>query len=139
MIYIHNWRGSDSLADSSSGMILCWFNILKLPFTTNQGYLLIHLTQCLLHTWVRASWIEFNNYPTRCDLFSLLHFCRQLYMFWVLTPIIRSSYSCKYSFWYWLTGSTIIRSCCWVPTQREQMIVDDGCQHPKHVELPTEM
>jgi len=30
--------------------------------------------------------VEFNNYPTRCDLFSLLHFCRQLYMFQVLTP-----------------------------------------------------
>jgi len=28
----------------------------------------------------------FNNCPTRCDLFSLLHFCMQLYMFWVSTP-----------------------------------------------------
>jgi len=36
-----------------------------------------------IYTWVRASWIEFNNCPTRCDLFSLLHFCRQLYMFQV--------------------------------------------------------
>jgi len=64
----------------------------------------------ILYTWVRASWIGFNNFPTRCDLFSLLHFYRQLYMFWVLTPIIRSSYNCKYSFWYWLTGSSTIRS-----------------------------
>ena len=55
---------------------------------------------------------EFNNCPTRCDLFSLLHFCKQLYMFRVLTPIIRSSYSCNYSLWYWLTGSTTIRSLC---------------------------
>jgi len=52
-----------------------------------------------LYTCVRAQWIEFNNSPTRCDLFSLLHFCRQLYMFRVLTPIIRSWYSCNYSFW----------------------------------------
>jgi len=44
--------------------------------------------------------IKFNNCPTRCDSFSLLHFCRQLYMFQVLTPIIRSSYNCNYSFWY---------------------------------------
>ena len=51
--------------------------------------------------WVCASWIKFNNCPTRCDLFSLLHFCRQLYMFQVLPPIIRSWYSCNYSFWYW--------------------------------------
>ena len=45
-------------------------------------------------------------------VFSLLHFCRQLYMFRMLTPIIRSSYSCTYSFCYWLTGSTTIRSRC---------------------------
>ena len=29
-------------------------------------------------------------------VFSSLHFCRQLYMFRVLTPIIRSWYSCNY-------------------------------------------
>ena len=49
-------------------------------------------------------------------VFSLLHFCRQLYMFRVLAPTIRSWYSCNYSFWYWLTGSTNIRSRCWVGT-----------------------
>ena len=37
---------------------------------------------------------EFNNCPTGC-------FYRQLYMFRVLTPIIRSWYSCNYSlYWY---------------------------------------
>jgi len=51
-------------------------------------------------------------------VFSLLYFCRQLYMFGVLTPIIRSSYSCNYSFWHWSTGSTAIRSRCWVGTCR---------------------
>jgi len=65
--------------------------------------------------WQRNS-MEFNNCPTRCDLFRLLYFCRQLYTFRVLTPIIRSSYNCNYSIWYWLTGSTTIRSRCWVPT-----------------------
>jgi hypothetical protein len=55
---------------------------------------------------------EFKNCPTKCDLFSLLYFCRQLYMFRVVTPIIRSSYNYNYSFWYWLTGSTTIRSGC---------------------------
>jgi len=45
-------------------------------------------------------------------VFSLLHFCRQLYMFRVLTPIIRSWYSCNYSFWHWSTGSATIRSRC---------------------------
>jgi len=33
-------------------------------------------------------------------VFSLLHFCRQLYMFQVLTAIIRSWYCCNCSFWY---------------------------------------
>ena len=78
---------------------------------------------------------EFKNCPTRCDLFSLLYFCRQLYMFRALTPIIRSSYNCNYSFWYWLTGSTTIRSLCWVesvPTQqRERMVVDLVNQYQK--------
>jgi hypothetical protein len=53
---------------------------------------------------------KLNNCLTRFDLFCLLLFCRQLYMFRVLTPIIRSSHNCNYSFWYWLTGSTT-RSC----------------------------
>ena len=56
----------------------------------------------------------FNNCLTSCDLFSLLYFCRQLYVFRVLTPIISSWYSCNYSFWYWLTGSTAIRCHCCV-------------------------
>ena len=46
-------------------------------------------------------------------------------MFRVLTPIIRSSYNCNYSFWHWSTGSTTIRYRCWVPTQqRERTVVD---------------
>jgi len=46
--------------------------------------------------------IEFNNCPTRCAIFSLLHFCRQLYMFRVLPHVIKSSYNCNYSICYWL-------------------------------------
>ena len=65
--------------------------------------------------------VELELNPTRCDLFSLLHFCRQLYMFQVLTPIIRSSYNCNYSFWYWLTESTTIRSRRWVGTESNKM------------------
>jgi len=33
-------------------------------------------------------------------VFSLLHLCRQLYMFGVLTPIIGNLYNYNYSFWY---------------------------------------
>jgi len=86
-----------------------------------------------IYTWVRALWIEFNNYPTRCDLFSLLHFCRQLYMFRVLTPIIRSWYSCNYSFWYWLTGSNTIRFRCWVGTDS----CVSYCRYDTHESVPT--
>jgi len=39
-------------------------------------------------------------------------------MFWVLTPIIRSSYNCNYSFWHWSTRSATVRSGCWVGTCR---------------------
>ena len=42
-------------------------------------------------------------------VFSLLHFCRQLYMFRMLTRTIRSWYSCNYSFCYWLTAMSKIR------------------------------
>jgi len=64
-------------------------------------------------------------------VFSLLYFCRQFYMFRVLIPIIRSWYNCNYSFWYWLTGSTNVRSCYWAGNQQwEWMVVDpvDQCQ-----------
>ena len=90
-------------------------------------YALLSRLICLL--LLRYKYL-FYNCPTRCDLFSLLHFCRQVYMFRVLTLIIRSSYNCNYSFWYWLTGSTTIRSRCWVGT--------DSCvSYDTHESVPT--
>jgi len=109
--------------------------IVKQDVTYSVYYIYRRVHLFFFYTWVRASWIEFNNCPTRCDLFSLLHFCRQLYMFRVSTPIIRSSYNCNYSFWYWLDGSITIRSRCWVGTvrtqQREWMLVDQVNQRQK--------
>ena len=104
----------------------------------SEGVTLLHDSACP-HTAAHTvdTLKKFNNRPTRCDLFSLLYFCRQLCMFQVLTPIIRSSYNCNYSFWYWLTGSTAIRSHCWVGTdsvptqQRERMVVDPVNQYQK--------
>ena len=49
-------------------------------------------------------------------VFSLLYFCMQLYTFRLLTPIIKSWYSCNYSFCYWSTGSTAVCSGCSVGT-----------------------
>jgi len=101
-----------------------------------------------------SAWIIVQQDAT---VFSLLYFCRQLYMFRVLTPIIRSSYSCSYSFWHRSTGSGYhpLSFLSWNSTMRadgtrpgwpvpEAVItavpaLDDGCLHPKHVELPTEM
>jgi len=35
-------------------------------------------------------------------MYSLLYFCKSLYMFRVVTPlIIRSTYNCNYSIWHW--------------------------------------
>jgi len=39
-----------------------------------------------------------------------------------LTPIIRSSYNCNYSFWHWSTGSSTIRSRCWVDTHHQDLV-----------------
>ena len=39
------------------------------------------LLACIIYRRVRASWIELYNFPTKCELFSLLRYCRQLYMF----------------------------------------------------------
>ena len=37
-------------------------------------------------------------------MYSLLYFCKLLYMFQVVTPpIIRSTYNCNYSIWHWST------------------------------------
>jgi len=35
-------------------------------------------------------------------MYSILHFCKLLYMFRVVTsPIIRSTYNCNYNIWHW--------------------------------------
>jgi len=101
-----------------------------------------------------SSWITVQEDAT---VFSLLYFCRHLYMFRVLTPIIRSPYNCNYSFWHYSTAYTTIRSRCWISnsttradgsrpcwTVPEAVITvvrapDGECQHPKHVELSTEV
>jgi len=94
--------------------------------------LLVYVLRLFCSLFCLTTVSEFNNCPTRCDLCSLLYFCRQLYMFRVLTPIIWSLYNCNYSFWYWLTGCTTIHSCCWVPTQQwERMVVDPVNQYQK--------
>jgi len=97
-------------------------NSLRKPISATKFYPLQEVRSFFLYTWVHASWIfYFNNCPTRCGLFSLLHFCRQLYMFRVLTPFIRSSYNCIYSFWYQLINTRNCNYSCtsswwWVST-----------------------
>ena len=98
-----------------------------------------------------TSWIIVHQ---DVNVFSVLYFCRQLYMFRMLTPIIRGSYNCNYSFQHWSTESTTIHLCSnsttqvdgsrpsWPVPEAVLTVVwapDDGCQHPKHVELSTEV
>ena len=93
---------------SEQAAIISVFTINRLVFITKR-----ESVYCAVRTEsINILVLNFNNCPTRCDLFSLSYFCRQLYMFRVLTPIIRSSYNCNYSFWYRLTGYTTIRSRC---------------------------
>ena len=97
-----NVRNMLSIEEVKCNLINCDIKLVSQSSTERKQFVVtVHIA--FLYAWVRASWIEFNNCPTRCNLFSSLHFCRQLYMFRVLTPIIRSWYSCNYSFWYWLT------------------------------------
>ena len=51
-------------------------------------------------------------------------------MFRVLTPIIRSWYSCNYSFWYLSAGYTTIRSRCWVPTRMRYTCISTSSWSP---------
>ena len=92
-----------------TGLYVLWTNIWNTFFWCHAlcQHRLLFYVHCSNSNSIK---VKFNNCPTRCDLFSLLHFCRQLYMFRVLTPIIRSWCNCNYSFWYWLTRSTTIRS-----------------------------
>ena len=108
--------------------------------------------KCTLHFYIHGFVHRESNLVTvqqDATVFSLMYFCRLLYMFRELTPIIRSSYNCNYSFWHWTNGSTTIRSRCWagsrpswpVPEAVITVVLapDDGCQQPKHVERPTEI
>ena len=54
----------------------------------------------------RSNWIIVQQGAT---VFRLLYFCRQLYMFRVMTPVIRSSYNLNYGFWHWSTAMNKIR------------------------------
>ena len=99
----------------------CGFKMTQLTACKNVQYNTIqyntihHYTGHLSSMHLGYVLAEFNNCPTRCNLFSLLHFCRQLYMFRVLTP--NSSITNEY-----LPYDTHES----VPTQRERMVVDPG-------------
>jgi len=72
-------RQTDSRREKASSRFSYFVNTPKngyLKYTAAKAQKLVY--EFYIYTWVRASWIEFNNCPTRCDLFSLLYFCRQL-------------------------------------------------------------
>ena len=72
--------------------------------------------QCVLLFYIRGYVHRESNlmiFQQDVTVFSLLYFCRQLYIFRLLTTIVRSSYNCNYGFWHWSTGSATIRSRGW--------------------------
>jgi hypothetical protein len=56
---------------------------------------------CYVHGSVRRESISITVQQD-ATIYSLLYFCKVLYMFRVtLPPIIRSTYKCNYSIWHW--------------------------------------
>ena len=105
----------------ASGIKLVFYFCLHLIFITRR-YLKKEPCKFYIHGSVHreSNWIIFQQ---DANVLSLLHFCRQLYMFRVLTPIVKSSYNCNYSFCHWSTASTTIRCHCWVGTQQQERMV----------------
>ena len=65
------------------------------------------------------------NVQQDATIYSLLYFCKLLYMFRVVHPlIIRGTYNCNYSTWYWLTRY------CYLPLMQRswefQLLYDSG-------------
>jgi len=90
--------------------------------------------------------VKLNIVQQDATVFSLLHICRQLYLFRLLTPIISSSYNCNYRSELELRSNSTTTMDGgrpgWPVPEAVITVVrapDDGCQHPKHVELPTDV
>jgi hypothetical protein len=73
-------------------------------------------------------------------IYSLLYFCKTLYMFRVVTPpIIRKTYNCNYRMWHW-SNSLCYLPLSWVSVITVIYFLDNGWSyHPKHVEQFTEI
>jgi len=82
-------------------------------------------------------------------IYSLLYFCRLLYLFrLVIPPIIRSTYNCNYSIWHWSKHLCylLLSLRSWNCSSNFFTVItvisapDDGWNnHPKHVEQSTEI
>jgi hypothetical protein len=52
--------------------------------------------------WWYFHLLSTSQYSSRATIYSLLYFCKLLYMFRVvIPPIIRSTYNCNYNIWHW--------------------------------------
>ena len=84
-------------------------------------------------SWVRASQIYSNIYPTRCNFTQFIHSWKLLYMFRVLLPpIIRCAYECMYSIWY-LSHRYCYLQLSWRSWNRFECAVG-GVRHPQHTQ-----
>jgi len=86
-------------------------SLILCPFLTQTSYSSIDTKNNCGSLMLLIFWSDFdkiktvsfnvNNCPKNATIYSLLYFCKVLYMFRVITPpIIRSTYNCNYSIWH---------------------------------------
>jgi hypothetical protein len=70
---------------------------------SNSSYLHSGQKCVCCHTWTYKTIVSFSIIVQQdATIHSLLYFCKLLFMFRVVTPpIIRSTYNCNYTIWYW--------------------------------------
>jgi len=149
-LYFGGGRGAVSKWELSR--TCCYGTVPSMSWPEMDRYclMLLCLQQCL---WLRCSELISIIVQRDATIYSLLYFCKLLYMFRSVTPpIIRSKYKCNYSIWYWSDRlcylslwwrSWKVAETVWpVPDALITVICapDDGWSyHPKHVEQFTEI
>jgi len=91
--------------------LVVWYRNFLGKFSRKSGCYLRLIQRTVLFYIHGSVYRESNLITVQQDatVFSFLYFCRQFCMSRVLTPIIRSSYNCNYSFWYWSTAMNKVR------------------------------
>ena len=107
-----HWRSNKRLIYISRRTCYVWEICFSLPGSANHQHAMSGFFKVLLHAIILRTnkfyvhWSvhrESKSIIVQQDstMYSLLYFCKLLYMFRVVTsPIIRSTYNCNYSIWF---------------------------------------